>query len=43
MPTRPVAVVNCGQLVTLAGPEHARVGTEMRDIRTVVDGAFTIR
>jgi imidazolonepropionase len=40
---RPLALVGCGQLVTLAGPERARVGHEMADIAMVQDGALLVR
>jgi imidazolonepropionase len=37
------AVVNIGQLVTLAGPARPRIGPEMRDLGIVRDGALLIR
>ncbi len=43
MSTRPVAVVHCGQLITLAGPARARTGLEMRELSVIADGSFTIR
>jgi imidazolonepropionase len=36
------AVVNIGQLVTMAGPARARVGAEMRELGIVKDGALLI-
>jgi imidazolonepropionase len=36
-------VVNCSQLVTLAGPPRPRTGLEMRDLAIVPDGAMLIR
>jgi len=38
-----LAVVNCGQLVTLAGPPRARVRQELRDLSIVQDGAMLVR
>ncbi|MGA2271202.1 MAG: imidazolonepropionase [Bryobacteraceae bacterium] len=40
---REFAVLNCGQLVTLAGPRRPRTGPEMRDLAIVPDGAMWIR
>ena len=37
-----LAVVNIGQLVTLAGPERARAGVEMRELGMVRDATFVI-
>ena len=37
------AVVNCRQLVTLAGPARPRTGAEMRDLGIVPDGALLVR
>ena len=36
-------IFNCSQLVTLAGPERARVGAEMRELSVVEDGAMLVR
>jgi len=36
------AVVNCSQLVTLAGPARPRTGAEMRDLAIIPDGAMLI-
>ncbi len=38
-----LAVVNCGQLVTLAGPARPRVGAELRDIGILNHGAMLVR
>ena len=37
------AIVNCSQLVTLAGPNRPRVGAEMRDLAILNNGAMLIR
>ncbi len=37
------AVVNIGQLVTLAGPARARVGAELRDVGVIRDAAMVVR
>jgi imidazolonepropionase len=37
-----LAIVNCAQLVTLAGPDRPRVGAEMRDLAIISDGAMRI-
>lgn len=37
-----LAVINCSQLVTLAGPARARVGPEMRELSIVADGAMLV-
>jgi imidazolonepropionase len=39
----PVLITNCKQLVTLAGPARPRVGTEMRELSIVEDGAVVVR
>jgi imidazolonepropionase len=39
----PVAVVNCGQLITLAGPSRARAGVEMRELAIISGGAMLVR
>jgi imidazolonepropionase len=36
-------VVNCRQLVTLAGPARPRVGSELRQLAIIPDGAMLIR
>jgi imidazolonepropionase len=38
----PFAVVNCSQLLTLAGPNRPRVGTDMRDLAILSGGAMLI-
>src|ERR1043165_5107597 len=38
-----LAVVNCSQLVTLAGPARPRVGPELRELGIVADGAMFVR
>jgi len=38
-----LAVLNCTQLVTLAGPARPRVGPEMRDLGVIPDGAMLVR
>jgi imidazolonepropionase len=38
-----LVVVNCRQLVTLAGPARARSGAEMRELGIVPDGALVAR
>jgi imidazolonepropionase len=37
------AIVNCSQLVTLAGPNRPRVGAEMRELAILNNGAMLIR
>ena len=37
-----LAVINCKQLVTLAGPARPRVGAEMRELSIIKDGALLI-
>lgn len=41
--TDTLAVVNCSQLVTLAGPRRPRVGAEMRELAIVEGGALLVR
>ncbi len=38
-----LAVVNCGQLVTVAGPARARVREELRELSIIEHGAMLIR
>ena len=38
-----LAIINCAQVVTLAGPAQARVGPEMRELGIVAPGAMLIR
>jgi imidazolonepropionase len=37
-----LAVVNCKQLVTLAGPARPRIGAEMRELSIISDGAMLV-
>jgi imidazolonepropionase len=37
-----LAVVNIGQLITLAGPSHPRVGKELRELSIIENGALVI-
>ncbi len=37
------AVLNCKELVTLAGPPRPRVGSEMRNLAIIPDGGMLIR
>ena len=39
---KPVAIVNIGQLVTLAGPARPRVGEELRELGLIADAALLI-
>ncbi len=38
-----LAVINCAQLVTLAGPARPRVGAELRELGILHDGAMLVR
>ena len=38
-----LAIINCSQLVTLAGPARPRVGPEMRELSIIEDGAILVR
>jgi imidazolonepropionase len=38
-----LAVVNCGQLITLAGPARPRVREEMRELGIIPDGVMLVR
>lgn len=38
-----LAVINCSQLVTLAGPARPRVGRELRELAIIDDGAMLVR
>lgn len=40
--TDSLAVVNCSQLVTLAGPPRPRVGAELRELSIIEDGALLV-
>jgi imidazolonepropionase len=43
MPPTDLAIVNCRQLVTLAGPEGPRTGPAMRSLAIIADGALRVR
>ena len=38
-----LAVINCKQLVTLAGPSRGRTGEEMLRLSIITDGAMLVR
>ena len=38
-----LAVINCSQLVTLAGPTRPRAGAELRELSVINDGAILVR
>jgi imidazolonepropionase len=38
-----LAVVNCSQLLTLAGPRRPRVGAELRELAIIAGGAMLVR
>jgi imidazolonepropionase len=38
-----LAILNCAQIVTLAGPPRPRVGEEMRDLSIIEDGVMLVR
>ena len=38
-----ILLVNCSQLVTLAGPARPRIGAEMRELGIIADGAMLVR
>ena len=40
---RSLAVINCSQVVTLAGPARPRIGAEMRELGIVAHGAVFVR
>ena len=42
-PGTELAVVNCAQIVTLAGPGRPRIRAEMRELSVISDGAMLIR
>jgi len=37
-----IAILNCAQIVTLAGPKRPRVGTELQELGVIPDGAVVI-
>src|SRR3954453_7243634 len=41
--SRPFAIVNCGQLVTLAGPARPRVRQELKELSVIADGIMLVR
>lgn len=41
--SKTLAVVNCSQVITLAGPARPRVGLELRELGIVADGAMFVR
>lgn len=41
--SRSLAVINCSQLVTLAGSPHPRNGAEMRELAIIEDGALLVQ
>ena len=41
--SKTLALLNCGQLVTLAGPARARVGTELRELGIISNGGMFVR
>jgi cytosine/adenosine deaminase-related metal-dependent hydrolase len=38
-----VAVINCKQVVTLAGPKRPRVGDELKELSIIDDGGIFLR
>lgn len=38
-----LAVINCSQLLTLAGPRRPRAGAELRELSIIEDGAMLVR
>jgi imidazolonepropionase len=38
-----LAILNCSQVVTLAGPQRPRAGSELRDVGVIDDGAMLVR
>ena len=41
--TKPLAIINCSQVVTMAGPARPRVGPEMRELGIVSQGGLLVR
>jgi imidazolonepropionase len=41
--SKELLLVNCSQLVTLAGPARPRLGPEMRELAILLDGAMLVR
>ncbi len=42
-PEKPLAVVNCGEIVTLAGPARPRIRNEMKELSIVPGAAMLVR
>ncbi|MGH9915756.1 MAG: hypothetical protein ACRD63_10775, partial [Pyrinomonadaceae bacterium] len=36
-------LINCGQIVTLGGPERPRIGPEMRELTIINDGELLLQ
>ena len=43
MNPKSLAIVNCSQLLTLAGPQRPRVGPELRDLAIIAGGTLLLR
>lgn len=41
--TKTLAVINCSQVVTVAGPARPRVGAELRELAIIADGGLLVR
>jgi len=41
--SKALAILNCAQVVTLAGPARARVGAELRELGIVSNGGLLVR
>jgi imidazolonepropionase len=41
--SKSLAILNCSQVVTLAGPTRARVGTELRELAIIPNGGLFVR
>src|SRR5215204_7033700 len=41
--SKSLAIINCSQVVTLAGPARPRVGAELRELAIVAPGAMLVR
>jgi imidazolonepropionase len=41
--TNPLAIINCGELITLAGPARPRIRDEMRELSVVRGGVMLVR
>ncbi len=40
---RPIAIVNCGQIVSLAGPARPRARQELKELSIIADGIMLVR